>query len=55
MSVAVKVVESGSRALPESLKVTTRVTKALKALRFSTPAKLYVYETLLGWLSHNYH
>ena len=53
MSVAVKVVESGYRALPKSLKVTTRATKALKTLRFSTPAKLYSCETILERLAQD--
>ena len=43
----VTVVVGGYRALPESLTVISRAAKVAKALRFRTPAKLYVYDTLL--------
>ena len=36
-------------------KVSSRAAKVSKIVIFSTPARLYLYDTLLGWLSHNYH
>ena len=35
---------------PAPLKVSSLAAKILKVLIFNTPAKLYVYDTLLGWL-----
>jgi hypothetical protein len=40
-------------ALPYSLEIMTRAAKAAKALRSSTPAKLYVYKTLLERLAQD--
>jgi hypothetical protein len=40
-------------ALPSSLEIMTRAAKAAKELRSRTPAKLYIYETLLKRLAQD--
>jgi hypothetical protein len=41
-------------ALPESLMAIIRKANSAKELRSKTPAKLYVYETLLKWPPENF-
>jgi hypothetical protein len=53
--VTVMMVVGGYHALPESLMAIIRKANSAKELRFRTPAKLYVYDTLLGRQKHNYH
>jgi hypothetical protein len=49
------VVVGGYRRLPKPTEVLSRAAKAAKALRSMMPAKLYLYDTLLGRQKHNYH
>jgi hypothetical protein len=51
--VTVTVVVDGYRMLTESLTAITRRANSSKVLRFSTPAKLYSYETILEWLAQD--
>jgi hypothetical protein len=41
------VVAGGYRAGPESFPAITRLANSTKVLRFKTPARLYLYDTLL--------
>jgi hypothetical protein len=43
----------GYHALPESLMALIRKANSVKELRSRTPAKLYVYDTLLEWLAQD--
>jgi hypothetical protein len=47
------VVMGGYRALPECLTTITRRANSAKVLRSRTPAKLYVYDTLLQRLARD--
>jgi hypothetical protein len=49
------VVMSSYRPLPEPPTFVSRAAKAVKTLKSRTPAKLYIYETLLKWLSGSDH
>jgi hypothetical protein len=51
----VTVVVCGYRALPEPLAAITRIAKSAKLLRFSTPARLYLCDTLLEGLLQDLH
>jgi hypothetical protein len=51
--VTVTVVVDGYRMLTESLTANTRKANSAKELRSRTPAKLYVYDTLLEWLAQD--
>ena len=46
-------VMGGYGPLLEPPEVMSRAAKVAKTLRFRTPAKLYIYETLLEWLAYN--
>ena len=48
-------VMAGYGPLLEPPEAMSRAAKAAKTLRLRTPARLYVYGTILGWQSHNYH
>jgi hypothetical protein len=45
----------GYRALLESLPAITLMASPMNLLRSMTPAKLYVYDAVLGRLPENYH
>jgi hypothetical protein len=47
------VVMGSYRPLPEPPKFASCAAKAAKTLKLRTPAKLYIYETLLKWLAYN--
>jgi hypothetical protein len=49
----VTVVMSSYRPLPEPPEFVSRAAKAAKTLKLRTPAKLYVYETLLERLAQD--
>ena len=46
-------VVGGYRTLPKCLTAIIRMANSAKVLRSSTPAKLYVDETILEWLPQN--
>jgi hypothetical protein len=47
------VVMGSYRPLPEPPKFVSRAAKVAKTLKLRTPAKLYIYETLLEWLAQD--
>jgi hypothetical protein len=50
----VTVVVGSYQPLPESLMAIIRRANSAKVLKSSTPARLYLYDTLLGWLAGNF-
>jgi hypothetical protein len=48
-------VMGGYRPQPECFTAITRRANSAKVLGFRTPAKLYVYETILRWRRDEYH
>jgi hypothetical protein len=48
------VVMGSYRPLPEPPMFVSRAAKVAKTLKLRTPAKLYIYETLLSWPPENF-
>jgi hypothetical protein len=51
--VTITVLVDGYCTRPDSLTLSSRAAKAVKVLIFSTPAKLYIYDTLLERLAQD--
>jgi hypothetical protein len=51
--VTITVLVDGYCTRPDSLTLSSRIAKVLRRLRFSTPAKLYIYDTLLERLAQD--
>jgi hypothetical protein len=52
--ITITVVMGSYRPLPEPTEVMSRAAKATKELRFRTPARLYVYDTILERLAQHF-